>query len=181
MCVYPNPATPGMATTSCTSTPGSPVCKDFAFDWPPPGGSATLSWVVGEGDAGVPNADAASPPIDVQAPPACFNDTVPDTFKACDASADCALETHQTDCCGAHQYLGVNKAFASDFLGCETVWDRRLPDCGCIVAGANTTDDGQVVKDPAAVAVNCVTPIGGGPKTCRTTVVGATPGNEGDP
>jgi hypothetical protein len=36
----------------------SQTCNDFPFDWPPPGGSMTIHWVIGEPDGGAPPADA---------------------------------------------------------------------------------------------------------------------------
>jgi hypothetical protein len=36
---------------ACGLTQQNQVCKDFAFDWPPAGGSATIKWVIGDADA----------------------------------------------------------------------------------------------------------------------------------
>jgi len=36
----------------CVGAQQPATCKDFPFDWPPPGGSETLKWVVGDADAG---------------------------------------------------------------------------------------------------------------------------------
>jgi hypothetical protein len=150
------------ASPICSALPQNTVCKDFAFDWPPPGGSATLRWTIGEADAGTPDGDGGQ---------ACFTSTVPPDFKSCTTSADCTVKVHQTDCCGTRHYIGVNAAVSSVYDACESTWDRHFPACGC-ASGLPTTDDGLAVVDPSTVVASCLTPLGAGPKTCSTMVVG---------
>ena len=156
MCAYRNIGGPA---PSCTSSQ-TPICKEFGFDWPPPNGSVTISWTIGDADAGTTPSDGG---------PACFRDPVPADYKGCTVDGDCTVKSHQTDCCGTLHELGVSKSLSSAYDACESAWDQHFPACGC-AAMATTTEDGKTVSDPSMVAVHCLGSSAAGAKTCQTTL-----------
>ena len=153
MCAYLNS---GLAPLC---TPQTPVCQDFGFDWPPPSGSAVISWTIG-GDA-----DAGSP----ESAGACFTDQVPVNYRFCAVDSDCTVKKHQIDCCGTDRLVGVSNASAEGFDLCEQAWARHFGLCMC-ASNLSTTDDGKIVTDPSNVTVTCA-PLRKGFGTCRTTVL----------
>ena len=102
---------------------------------------------------------------------ACFDETgsVPSVpFKVCANDDDCTTATHETDCCGNSQIIGVSKSQAAAYAACEKPWDEHFPGCGC-AGGPPKTEDGKTATDPSAVIVKC-TDRTGTTGICRTSL-----------
>jgi hypothetical protein len=113
--------------------------------------------------------------------PACFTDPVPPTYKACAVDSDCAIKTHQSDCCGTLHVIGVSQSLSSTYDTCESNWDHHFPGCGCPPM-ITTTDDGNGVLDASRATVHCVSSTSSGAKTCQTTAApGPAPPDAGGP
>lgn len=112
----------------------------------------------------------------------CTGYTMPSFSKACAKAADCAIVSHQTDCCGSTRAIGVSAGEKAGFEAEENKCAATYPGCGC-PAGPPVTDDGS--KALGSVSVECVAgscttfsaacqkPCAGG-ATCRTCIVKTT-------
>ncbi len=101
------------------------TCKDFPFDWPPPGGNTTIHWVVGELDGGAPPADAGA--------------------GSCTSTADCP----SNEICGFPK-TPVCAAVGQCFPAPQVICNAYSPGCACdgteINLACNGLPDGYETK-----------------------------------
>jgi hypothetical protein len=114
MCASLGTASAGLA---CAAASQNTTCKDFPFDWPPAGGSTTVSWIIGEGDAG--------PPDDAGGKRACGSGA------ACPAGMVCGFPA--TPACAP-----VGECFPAPGVTCNAF----SPGCACDGTEINTACNG---------------------------------------
>ena len=123
----------------------------------------------GGSDSGSSDSGVGDAPSDTAS--ACFDEagsapSIP--FKVCANDSDCVTATHETDCCGNSQIIGVNKAQAAAYAACEKPWDEHFPGCGC-AGGPPKTEDGKTATDTSLVVVKC-TDRTGSSGICKTSL-----------
>lgn len=74
--------------------------------------------------------------------------------KSCVADRECVVVTHQTDCCGNSEAIGVNAGQQMSFDDAERICRSQYPACGC-PARPPVAEDGQSANDPSRIAVSC--------------------------
>jgi hypothetical protein len=92
------------------------------------------------------------------------NGEFPSFDTSCMGSADCAIGTRQTDCCGTRSATGISRAGKDKFDQAAAACDKLFPACACPTRGI-LCEDGQYTVDPNQIAVGC-TSVG----ECRTYV-----------
>lgn len=78
----------------------------------------------------------------------------PGVDKACVAAEDCAVVTHQLDCCGSLAALGIDADDVDAYNESEAACAAQFPGCEC-ASKPTTAEDGQTEQDGQIVAV-CV-------------------------
>jgi len=89
----------------------------------------------------------------------------PEFDKACSADDDCALASHQIDCCGTRVIVGISRSQETAFDAAEQACDSQYPGCGC-AERPTQAEDGNTGFDPATFGVACDA------GTCRSRVIG---------
>lgn len=83
--------------------------------------------------------------------------------RSCRSVADCAMATHERDCCGAIIVLGINKRETDRFITDTGICHNGGPACDCLAAGP-IAEDGVTAPSSQVVVVDCVLGV------CRTRV-----------
>ena len=91
--------------------------------------------------------------------------------RSCGVDGDCAFALHTTDCCGNSIVTGFNSSESATFGARESACDETYPACGCPAFGP-TADSMELVTDPSAVQVGC---ISRGPRSFCMTYVTTRP------
>lgn len=78
----------------------------------------------------------------------------PEFDRSCSEASDCALVTHQTDCCGNSAIWGISAGEVGRFEAAETECRAEYPACDC-PARQPVTDAGTVAADPDTVELMC--------------------------
>jgi hypothetical protein len=89
------------------------------------------------------------------------------------ALANCVIQTHQSDCCGARHAYGFNHAARMQLCTAESACTMQYPTPAGCTSTAITTDTGETTMDPAAVRLRVVNPTScmfGTCYTCQTFV-----------
>lgn len=79
----------------------------------------------------------------------------PHFAKRCTTERDCAIGTHQIDCCGSTAAIGISSFERRRFEMAEGTCRTQYPACGC-PAQPTIAEDGQFVLDPARLVVQCI-------------------------
>jgi hypothetical protein len=111
--------------------------------------------------------DVGTPPD--SAPIACVDSSgaMPISLKTCTSSADCAIRTRQSDCCGSEMVIGVRADVAEPFATCEAERRKGLPLCDCL-SQPTRAEDGREISG-FTVKVHCTDFTGSG-GICKTYV-----------
>lgn len=88
--------------------------------------------------------------------------TFPTFDKTCKAGADCAVASHQINCCGTHVATGIAAGEEAAFAIAEQTCESQYPACGCAQL-PTTADDGKSEQD-GTIVVKCDA------GTCKTSV-----------
>lgn len=83
------------------------------------------------------------------------DDSVFPTFsRSCQDATECAIATHQIDCCGSTIATGIVKADLAAFEQAESDCQPLFPGCGC-ASLPPVLDDGTMALDIGAIGVGC--------------------------
>ena len=111
------------------------------------GGASATGGSAGEGGSsgkGTGGAGGASPCASVLA-----------LDRACTSAADCFAATHQTNCCGQREFVGIARTAQVQYQDLEPKCQATYPACGC-AERQPTTDDGSTVRFDAMPGIACV-------------------------
>jgi hypothetical protein len=84
------------------------------------------------------------------------------------ALANCVIQTHRSDCCGARRAYGFNHAARSQLCTAETACDAMYPAMPGCTSTAVTTDTGETTMNPNQVRLRVVNPMSCSFGTCYT-------------
>jgi hypothetical protein len=131
-------------------------------------GGSTSSELFSGGDASVDDSGTRSDGGDAGGFAACFaaSGAILNEMKRCATRADCAVEKHQSDCCGTLLYAGISRGKSPQFALCEERWRASLQLCAC-PQKPSATEDGQTLDPQANPKVDCVN-VQGGLGLCRS-------------
>lgn len=103
------------------------------------------------------------------APIACVDPSgaMPTSLKTCNSTADCAMRTRQSDCCGSEMVVGVRADIADAFATCEADRRKELPLCDCLAQPTRAEDGREVSGFTTKVRCTDFTSSGG---ICKTYV-----------
>jgi len=146
--------------------------------WVAPGRDA---WVAPNDAWIAPGDDAWVAPPDAWAQPACvpgvecagYQDTLrmaPRGAAGATASvalANCVIQLHRSDCCGARHAYGINHAARSTLCSAESACVAMYPPATC-TDPTITTDTGQTTANPSEVRIRAVNPMSCSFGTCWT-------------
>jgi hypothetical protein len=152
---------------------GADALADTGVDAPAP--DAGTDALADSADAAAPDAGtdvAADSGADVQAGDAAdagpvvlctgTTPTFPTFDKSCKTSTECAIASHQINCCGTHVATGIAAGEKAAFDQAELTCESQFPDCDC-AQFPTTADDGKSELD-GTIVVKCVA------GTCKTSV-----------
>jgi hypothetical protein len=82
------------------------------------------------------------------------------------ARANCVVQMHQTDCCGAMRAYGVNHGSRTDLCNAEDACQMMYPSGASCSSDLITTDTGETTTDASLVRVRAVRPMSCSFGTC---------------
>ena len=84
--------------------------------------------------------------------------------RSCGLASDCAIGSHELDCCGSLREIGINKSEVDRFVTDTGICHSGGPRCDCLAAPIKA-EDGRSAPSEKQIVVDCVVGV------CRTRVM----------